>query len=412
MRKDSPIDLKTNQPICIAIVSGNDDVVNDITEVVKSIPNMEAEPQRSTLSGMNGSAVSFISQKDLVIFEIESEQQDLGVVENIRAELDRGVTLLALTREDISLAEARRLTRAGVDDVLTYPFDIVELREQLERSTRPNALVPLQEGNGTKQAKVIAVSKSRGGAGATTIAVNLAEQLQDRKGMVKKVPTNRVCLVDMDFQFGDVASFLDIEPRNALFQMAAEGIIPDITFLRQSITTTSGELDVLTAPGKFAPNEALKIEQVQAILQQLKGDYDYIVVDMPMVMVDWISAILEECDRMLMVTDSAVPSIAQARRMIDFYTADVINLPIEIVINGERKPMMKSGALKEAEKVLERPIAYWVPEDRKSARAAIDHGLPVADIAKRSALAKAIKSLATNAAGDLASNAPQLARKR
>lgn len=411
MKGENSIDLNTDRQICIAIVSNSDDVVNDITDVVKSMPNMTAEPQRSTLSGMNGSAVSFISQKDLVIFEIESEQQDLGVVENIRAELDRGVTLLALTRDDISLAEARRLTRAGVDDVLTYPFDVFDLREQLERSTRPNALVPVKEEIGAKQAKVIAVTKSRGGAGATTIAVNLAEQLQDRKGMVKKVPTNRVCLVDMDFQFGDVASFLDLEPRNALFQMAADGIIPDITFLRQSMSTTSGELDVLTAPAKFAPLDALKIEQVQAIFQQLKGDYDYIVVDMPMVMVDWVSAILEECDRMLMVTDSSVPSIAQARRMIDFYTTDVITLPIEIIINGERKPMVKGSALKEAEKVLERPIAYWTPEDRKSARAAVDHGLPLSDIAKRSALTKSIKALATKAASDLASNAPQLARK-
>lgn len=411
MKKDITIDLNTKRPICIAVISKNDYIVEEISAIVQSLPNMTTESQRSTLSGMNGAAVSFVSKKDLVIFEMDSEKQDLTVVANIRAELDRGVTLLALTREDISLADARRLTRAGVDDVLTYPFDVAELRDQLERKTRPNTLVPVKDEGGTKQAKVIAIAKSRGGAGATTIAVNLAEQLQRRKGIVKKVPTNRVCLVDLDFQFGDVANFLDIEPRNTLFQMAVDGIIPDINFLRQSISTTSGDLDVLTAPEKFAPNEALKIEQVQAILQHLKGDYDYVVVDMPMVMVDWVSAILEECDRMLMVTDSSVPSIAQARRMIDFYTTEVINLPIEIIINCERKPLMKSGALKEAEKVLERPIAYWVPEDRKSARAAIDHGLPIADIAKRSAIAKSIKALATKAASDLASNAPQLARK-
>ena len=303
--------------------------------------------------------------------------------------------MFALTDTDISLAEARRLIRAGVDEVLTYPVSPHELQEHVERWTRSAPLMVLPEtGSYNRRAgKVITVARARGGIGATTLAVNLADRLVNRAGFFKKRPTNKVALVDFDIQFGAIASFLDLEAKDALFRMAMEGIRPDATFLHQSMSKTPGGLSVLTAPTRFAPLDALKPYQVALILDLLRADFDYVVVDLPQSLVDWIAPILERTNQLLLVTDSTVPSIRQARRLIDFYTEENPGLQIEIVVSHEKKPLITSSVQTEAKKILERPFKHWLPYDPAAARAAVDRGVPLSAISGRSPLAKAVNAL-------------------
>ncbi len=88
-----------------------------------------------------------------------------------------------------------------------------------------------------------------------------------------------------------------------------------------------------------------------------------------------------------------MPSIRQARRLIDFYTEENLDLNVEIVINNEKKPVIKARHHIEASRILERPFVHWLPEDPKAAREATDRGQPLSMAAKRSALAKSIIKL-------------------
>ena len=224
--------------------------------------------------------------------------------------------------------------------------------------------------------------------------MNLADQLLARKGRMKPVPTNSVVIVDLDLQFGAVGSFLDVEPSPALYQMAMDGTEPDATFLEQSVFETESGLSVLSAPAGFAPLDSLRQSQIKALIQNLRTKYDYVVLDLPRALVDWVSPVLEYSDRLYLVTDTTVPSIQQARRLIDFYTEDNLGLQIEIVINHEKKPLVSGRHHTEASKVLERKFRYWLPDDKKAACQAVDCGKPLSQSAARSSLAKAITKIA------------------
>ena len=99
---------------------------------------------------------------------------------------------------------------------------------------------------------------------------------------------------------------------------------------------------------------------------------------------------------MMIVTDVAVSSVRHCRRLIDFFTADNIALPVQVVINHESKPFFASALHREAARVLERPLEHWLPHDPKAAHNAADRGQPLSAVAARSSLAKAIGRLASD----------------
>lgn len=387
------ITFKRSKNKSVLLIANDASIVSQIDHAIAEIPKHDLETQLGTLSGLNGRAVEFAKANDLIVFETNGERQsDLDAMSTLRDELDQEVKIIAVTKDDITLAEARRITRAGADEVLTYPFDLEDLRDQVTRLTSPNPLVVVQQPatGSTAPAAVIAVCKASGGIGATTVAVNLANQLQGKTGMIKKSAQRRVVLVDLDLQFGAVASFVDVDPSDCLYRLAEDGTTPDATYLQQSIVTSKCGVDVLAAPLRFAPLNSLTAQQIEAMIELLQVEYDYVVVDLPQALVEWLSPVLEKADRLMMVTSCTVPAIRQARRLIDFYTTDNIGLPIDIVVNHEKKPVIKGGAYKEAENVLERPLRYWLPTDLRTARAAVDRGEPLQEVSGRSALTRAM----------------------
>lgn len=386
----------SSETTSIVVISDDLALSTNVCEQLRSMPDMTVEARTGTLAGMNGMGVSLAAAHSVLIFKTTgSSEADIGAVANLRRELDRSAIVFAMTDTDISLADARRLIRAGVDEVLSYPVSSEELLDHVQRWTRssPLMLLPDTADHGRRAGKIITVARARGGIGATTLAVNLADRLVNRAGLFRKRTANKVALIDFDFQFGAIASFLDLEAKDTLFRMATEGIRPDARFLSQSMSNSAGGISVLTAPGRFAPLDALKSDQIALILDLLRADFDYIVVDLPQALVDWLSPILERTNQLLLVTDSTVPSIRQARRLIDFYTEENPGLLIEIVVNHEKKPLLGGSAQAEAKKVLERPLKFWLPHDPGAARAAVDRGVPLSVVSSRSPLAKAVNAL-------------------
>ena len=203
-----------------------------------------------------------------------------------------------------------------------------------------------------------------------------------------------VALVDLDLQFGTIGSMLDLPEQDTLMTLALEGTIPDENFLRQSMPVTAGGLSVLPAPGKFAPIDALRPEQVAAILDTLRDTHDYVVVDLPRVLVGWIEPVLARADKMFVVTDTSVPSVRHCRRLIEFFVADNVALPVEVIVNHETRSLSGGSIRRATEKVLERKLEHWLPHDRKAARAAVDRGKPLSEISASGSLARAFTRLA------------------
>ncbi len=393
----------------IVLISNDPQKTSEISAMLAADPSLDFKECAATLSEMNGQASALAGSNDLVIFRTENvTENDIQALENLKLCSNGRAYILALSDGKTTLSDVQRLTRAGVNEVLSDDITTIELQSQIGRFSRAlSATDAKQPGSGGNEGKVICIAQARGGVGATTLAVNLADQLLERTGVLKKTSQNKVALIDLDLQFGAISSFLDLEASDALYQLAVNGDAPDSTFLNQSMKHLNTGLSVLTAPARIAPLEALQKSQVAALLSILKSEFDYVVVDLPHALVEWVAPVLEASDRMLMVTDSSVPSIRQARRLIDFYTEDNLALQIEIVINHEAKPLVMGKHHSEASKVLERPFRHWVPYHPKAAREAVDRGEPLSKAAGGSSLSKGIKRIAKRMICDLSDARPQ-----
>ncbi len=389
----------------IVLISKDARQISDIGSALGAQQRYTYEEQSGTLTEMNGRASQLAQDHDLILFQTEDDtEKDVTAIKALREGKGRKAVILALSDADTTLADAQRLTRAGVDGVLAETISSAELEEEIQRRLRPASRLTLAMPENSEMGKVITVAQSRGGIGATTLAVNLADHLTGVKSRRKKTPQNRVALVDLDLQFGAVSGFLDVKPNEALYQLAIDGTDPDATFLSQSMVTLQSGLSVLAAPAQMAPLEALNPQQVKRLLETLQHDYDYVIVDLPRALVEWLAPVLDATDRMFIVTDSTVPAIQNTRRLIDVYTEDNIGLQIDIVVNHEKKPLMQARHHVEAAKALERPLKYWLPPQAKAAREAVDRGVPLSEAAGSSSLNKAIKRIAEATKAELAQN--------
>ncbi|MGL5008496.1 MAG: AAA family ATPase, partial [Paracoccaceae bacterium] len=327
---------------------------------------------------------------DIVMFEMHSDDPDqMPALREVAAACAGRTRFMALTAENLSLAQARALIDAGVEEVVPMA-SLLPAAAPVMPEEQP--VDGVEKGlNGM----VIVVAKARGGVGATTTAVNLAQALlvQPRKGR-KAAEAKRVALLDFDIQNGAVGSYLDVSDGGGVIEMLRSGEVPDATVLRRAMIAHPNGLSVLPAPTDFAPVDALTAPMIEAALASLRTRYDYVVIDLPTAVLPSLSVLLAKADRVLLVTDTAVSSIRQANRLLTLFTEDNFALPVEVVVTRESKPFHQSRSLKEAVAVLGRPFAHWIPRDDRAARRSIDLGKPAAIVAASSAMTKAYRRLA------------------
>lgn len=386
------------QKITVFAAEGPD--ADAISAVVNGLENVKLNRSDMTLAKANGKAHALAASGEMILFRTTGDSaQDEEAVRELCRNAGPDVRVIAISDSDLQLSAARRLLAAGVADVLPMPLTQQDLSECLARLKAPVALTALAP-VGFQRGKIITVAQARGGIGGTTVAVNLADALRGEAGILRRKTIKKVAVVDLDLQFGGIASFLDVEANDSLCRMAKDDIIPDATFLSQAMVKTKGGLSVITAPTEFIPLESLTTAQVEALLEQLTLQFDYVVVDLPRTLVHWVQSVLNLSDRLFLITDTTVPAIRQSKRLMDAYSEENPSLPIDIVVNFEAKPLFKGRHHVQAAKLLERELRHWLPIDIKATREALDRGVPLSTAANRSSLTKAIKKLAVDVVGD------------
>jgi pilus assembly protein CpaE len=243
--------------------------------------------------------------------------------------------------------------------------------------------------------RIILVAKARGGIGATTLAVNLALEMQ-LQGMKRSGAVGgRVALVDLDVQLGNAGSLLDLADRGGMLALAKLGPEPDAQAVRHAMVRHGSGLGVLAAPSTAIPFEAFDPLRIASILDALTTEHDVVVVDLPPALIDWLEPVLARAERLLMVTDLAVPSVMRARRIIALMTEDRPELPVDIVVAHERKPFRLGQSHRDAAEALGHPLRHWLPDETKLARQAMDRGEPLIQLAPRCGWSRAVRDMAT-----------------
>lgn len=330
-----------------------------------------------------------ISSVDLIVFQIRpGNDADLNALREFRAALP-DLKLLGVSAEMLSLATARALMDAGVDEVM--PLTSVQpasshatgLDEAVDAGNKGRA-------GGIRNGMILAVAGARGGIGTTSFAMNLATLLA-RREKKDDTETPRVAIVDLDYQNGVLGASIDIHDGGAYLDLLKGEVEPDRAFVKRAfIHHEEAGFDVLPAPASIAPLDALTPEKVAVLLDELRLSYDYIVLDLPRSLVDWVDPILVRADRFFILGDTTVHTVRQMRRMMDLYTDDHAALPIDLIVSMKSKPFSPGPDIKEAERFLDRKLGAWVPLDVKSATRASDHGKPILVARPKSPIAKAM----------------------
>lgn len=302
--------------------------------------------------------------------------------------LTKGSLPLIAAAYDPPLSLVRSLVRAGAHDVVPLPL----VREELEAALDPIRKLAQGQQRRTKAGhrKVVTVIKSEGGVGATSLIGQLAIAFADGERTLGR----EACLLDLDVQFGDAAFQLGLQPALCLTDLVEAGKRLDGDMLRSVAARHPSGLNVVAAPREITPLEALTSDQILKIVDLAADEYGTVFVDLPMNWSNWSLSLLARSDLVLMVTELRVPCLHRARRQLDLLDAQGLHhLDVRIVVNRAEKSMFKNIGTGDAERVLRRPVAYTIANDHATMTQAIDRGVPIAEIKRKSALGKDIEQL-------------------
>ena len=332
------------------------------------------------------------------------DEEDLGLLERvIQVAKSRDIKVI-LIAEDVTPASLHQLLRGGADEFIPYPLPENELHNAVERLRKPApvAINPAQsqpisapQPGESRNGKVIAVHGLAGGTGATTLAVNLAWEL----ATLSKDSAPKVCILDLDLQFGSVSTFLDLQRRDAVFELLTDTEHMDDESFYQALLVHEEELYALTSPADVIPLDMIRPEDISVILDLAKSRFDYVIVDMPTTLVQWTETVLNASQIYFATLEMDMRSAQNALRMKRALQSE--NLPFEklrFVLNRAPKFTDLNGKtrVKRLEESLGITIEVQLPDGGKPVVNGADHGQTLAKTAPKNPLRKEISKLAAS----------------
>jgi len=294
---------------------------------------------------------------------------------------------IALVGDDPAVYE--QSLSSGVTEFLGLEPDLEELDALIARardhviriSGAPAPRVGAQHMPGA----IIAVTAPKGGVGKTTVATNVAVALQQSGA-------GRVVLVDLDLQFGDVATALGLAQRHSVVDALSKAAARDSFVLGTFLLQHESGVSVLAAPASPAAADHLDAKRVGHLLRQLVADFDYIVVDTSPGLDDAALAAIEQANALIAIAGLDVPSTRGLRTSLDMLRELHLVPPVRQIVINQIAP--KAGmSIADAEHVIGVPVDVVIPS-RRSVAFAFNRGIPVLESAPRDPAAKAMRALA------------------
>ena len=357
-----------------------------------------------------GEALAFLSQPDadaleFVAIAMDQEDEDNLVLlgEIIRHARSRNIRVI-LIAEDVSPAALHQLLRQGADEFVPYPLPENELASAIDRIRMPEPAPVLAAPETTATARksshnregvVLAVQGLAGGTGATTFAVNLAWELCNvaKKGK----PEPRVCIIDLDLQYGSVSTFLDLPRREAVFELLSDTEAMDGDSFTAAMIGFEEKLQVLTSPADMLPMDLVGSEDINRLIGTARQQFDYVVIDMPRTLVQWTEAVLNSAHVYFALLELDMRSAQNALRLKRALQAE--DLPFQkLRFALNRAPgftdLSGKSRVKRMAESLGISIDLLLPDGGKQVTQGADHGLPLALSAAKNPLRKEIAKLA------------------
>lgn len=294
------------------------------------------------------------------------------------------LTVLLVSEPDPELL--LQAMRAGIRDILSPSADPAHMRVLLERACQSFATRhrPEQPKQAETKGRVIGVFSPKGGVGKTTIATNLAV------GLGKVAPMS-VVVVDLDLQFGDVASGLYLNPEHTVTDAVSPAASEDTLVLKAFLTVHPSSIYAVCAPDNPVDADHIAPEQVTRLLEQLAEEFQYVVVDTAPGLPEVGLAAMEACTDVVWVSAMDIPSVRGLRSGLDVLRQlDILPEGRHVVLNMADA---KCGlSVQDVESTIGAPVDVSVPRSRAVAFST-NRGIPVLQEAKKDPAVKGLNQL-------------------
>ncbi len=345
-------------------------------------------------------AFAKVSDNQLVIIDVVTGSKTaFDICKEIRSTPALAAIPVLCVGQSDDVEDRIRFLEAGADDVMAKPFDARELEARVEalllRFPRSTDLTAVGSSDGVvvaRKRRTVAVHSPRGGVGTTTIATNIAVVAARKK-------PDRVILVDFHFQFGQVATHLNLDVKQSVADVARDdAAMREPELIRSYATRHDSGLHVLAAPTSPEQAELISAEHVDKILKTLLEAYDQVVIDAGSWLDERTMTTFEHADTVIFAICPENSALKALHSLLDYLNeAGSIGTKSTFVLNNQfAREILR---LRDVESALGQKIEIELPYDAFLYLKAVNEGVPLVLSAPKAIPAERFAQLSTIAFG-------------
>lgn len=321
----------------------------------------------------------------ILVVDVTDADLPLSAINELAEVCEPGTTVIAIgDRNDVGLF--RDLINNGISDYLVKPITSNLLRQSILAVIDSSLHIKPSYRLG----RLITITGTRGGVGATILATNIAWTIANKR-------RRRVALVDLDLQYGTVALALDLEPSHGFRDALEHPSQIDSLFIDRTMTKHSDTLYVLSAEESLGDTLILDPAALDVLIKELRNKFHYVIIDLPRQVSPFTQTVLQTATNLLLVSDMSLAGMRDTLRQIS--TMSTLNASCQLTIVANRAGEYRTGEIgrQEFEAAIGRSIDYIIPFDSKTVAAANNAGQPIA--AGHSNVAKVIQLITDKVSG-------------
>ncbi len=303
-----------------------------------------------------------------VIIDMDaSKLEEVESLQRVKRRLDGHAPVVVVTQE-FNAAAVRILVQLQVSDFLTKPVTTADLVRSCIRAL---------QGPGREEqteAQIFTFMPAAGGVGTTTLVLQTAFQLHN--SATRGAST---CVVDLNFQQGSCAEYLDLEPRFDISEIENQPERLDRQLLDVMLSKHESGLCVLAAPTAPAELRSFNADVVVRMLDLVSAYFDNVVIDMPRTWFPWTETVLLGSNHLFIVSEMTVPCLRHTQRLINAIHETVgKEVKPQVIVNRYEQRMFESGIRRaDVEEILGEHFAGGISNNYRLVREAVDRGVPL-----------------------------------
>src|SRR5215467_15145052 len=330
----------------------------------------------------------------VVVIDLDAAQPgEMQALERLIARLGAWPPVVVIAQA-FDAGVARALVQMRVSDFLVKPVVLTELVRTCVRVAKTPAKTPATSQEST-EAKIYTFLPAVGGAGVTTLALQSAMLLLNSN---PRGPSS-TCLVDLDFQHGACADYLDLEPRLNLSEIEPRPERLDRQLLEVMLSHHPSGLAVIAAPNRPAEMRSFDPDVVTRLLDLVSSNFEYVIFDMPRTWFSWTDSVLLGSNKLFIVSETTVPGLRHAKQLVAAIKERLGDGPHpRVIVNRFTQRMFDSGLRRgDLAQTLGDAFLSAIPNDYALVREAIDRGVPLDEVKPGNKITAELKKLVLDA---------------